>query len=384
VITYNYIENQQQLESCCQHLEKNKVLAIDTEFVRERTFYPLPGLIQVSDGSNIYLIDPRACNNLQVFFAIMESPDIVIIMHSSSEDIELFYSLGCDTIQNLFDTQIASAWLGMGQSLSLQKVVEHYENIVIEKQLSRTDWIKRPLSEAQLQYAATDVLYLNNMYGQQNDALANSNFLKNMKQDCDLLCEKKSIKQNDEKMYLKVKRAITATGGALTRLKAISEWREQQARIDNKPRQHVIKDEQILQICLEYPQTVEQLNNKCNIAPSTIRRYGKKLIDVANKAMNKNHPVKPVLSLRSLPNGGKAINDCRELVSKLQLQTGIPREVLPSKRWLEQFLLHHVADWYPQPEGWKGWRKELLELPFQQIFDKHNFTNNIFDNNSES
>ena len=92
MISFQYIENQLDLEKCCLALQDSDLLSVDTEFVRERTFYPQPGLIQVSDGSAITLIDPNACENLQPFFALLESADKQIVMHSCSEDIELFYS----------------------------------------------------------------------------------------------------------------------------------------------------------------------------------------------------------------------------------------------------------------------------------------------------
>lgn len=380
MIPFNYIEDQQQLDACCLALEQSDYIAIDTEFVRERTFYPQPGLIQVSDGEQISLIDPIACGDLQPLFNLLEADHITIIMHSSSEDIELFYHMGCSNIRKLFDTQIAAAWLGMGQSLSLQNLIISYENITIEKQLSRTNWLQRPLSDAQLQYAAIDVLYLTDIAYQQSKALTSAGFIEHHRQDCDLLCEKKSIQLNDDYAYLKVKKALLATGDALSRLKVLSHWREQQARKDDKPRQHVIKDEQLLIISLEFPQSFEQLNTKCNLPAFIVRRYGKFLLNLLKNNQNKTEITEPVINLRSLPNGGKTLNEFRKLLTELHETTNIPKEVLPSKRWLEQFLLHYVAQWYPKPDGWSGWRKQLLEKPFKQIINQSNFVKPAQDN----
>ncbi|MCP4412512.1 MAG: ribonuclease D [Gammaproteobacteria bacterium] len=377
---FNYIENQQQLDVCCQTLEQRDCIAIDTEFVRERTFYPQPGLIQVSDGDQISLIDPIACKDLQPLFNLLEAEQITIIMHSSSEDIELFYHMGCGIITRLFDTQIAAAWLGMGQSLSLQNLIISYENITIEKQLSRTNWLQRPLSDAQLQYAAKDVLYLTDIYQQQTTELSKAGFIEHLKQDCDLLCEKKSIQLNDDYAYLKVKKALLASGDALSRLKVLSRWREQQARKENKPRQHVIKDEQLLSISIEFPKTIEQLEVNCNLVPYHIRRYGNALLSIIKNLQKEKEITEPVINIRKLPNGGKTLNQFRGLLNELHEQTNIPREVLPSKRWLEQFLLHYVAHWYPQPDGWIGWRKQLLNQAFMQIINQNNFTKPAQDN----
>ena len=263
MISFNYIDTQKELEQCCLTLKNSTLLAVDTEFVRERTFFPQPGLIQVSDGKDISLIDPNAKLDLQIFFELLESPDIRIIMHSSSEDIELFYHMGCGLIQNLFDTQIAASWLGDGLSLSLQKLIENFENVTIEKQHSRTNWLKRPLSKEQLDYAAIDVLYLNSICLIQEQLLNEKNLLDNMIEDCDLRCERKSVDNLDKTAYLRVKKAITASGVALNRLKYLASWREQQARKEDKPRQHVIKDLELLSLALQNPQTLEQLSHQC-------------------------------------------------------------------------------------------------------------------------
>jgi ribonuclease D len=377
VISYNYIDSQKELNECCLKLKKSALLAVDTEFVRETTFFPQPGLIQVSDGLDISLIDPNAKLDLQVFFDLLESPDIRIIMHSSSEDIELFYYMGCGLIQNLFDTQVAASWLGDGLSLSLQKLIEKFENISIEKQHSRTNWLKRPLSKEQLDYAAIDVLYLNSICLIQEQQLKDNNFLDNMIEDCVLRCEQKSVTSIDKTAYLRVKKAISASGSALVRLKSLASWREQQARKDDKPRQHVIKDLELLSIALQNPQTIEELSNQCAIPSFVVRRYGEKLLMTVKESKAEldpnNQEQSPVLNLRTLQSGGNTLNDFRELMKSIHEQHKIPIEVLPSKRWLEQFLLHQAASWYPAPEGWYGWRKSLLEDPLSQIIKTNGF-----------
>lgn len=364
--SYQYIDTQEALEKCCLQLQKYSLLSVDTEFVRERTYYSQPGLIQVSDGNNISLIDPNSAIDLTSFFKLMESPDIRIVMHSAGEDIELFYTMGCDTIRNLFDTQIAASWLGLGQSLSLQNLVEHYEQVTIAKQLSRTNWLKRPLTEAQLEYAAIDVLYLNSICIQQEKLLSENGFLDHMLEDCHMRCEQKAIDANDQYAYLKVKTAIKATDDALGRLQLLSSWRERQARADDKPRQHIIQDRQLVSICIENPTSPGQLSAQCGLPPFIIRRYGKQLLEllqlysVNNAEVNLDHKV---LSLRDIPGAGKTLDACRKLMKEIHQKHNIPSEVLPSKRWLEQFLLHLAADWYPAPDGWEGWRVILLEEP---------------------
>ncbi len=367
---YQFINTAEALEQCCASLKNSSILAVDTEFVRERTFYPQPGLFQVSDGSSIYLIDPKAIEQLQRFFDLLEDPNIQVIMHSCSEDIELLNAMGCGVVRNLFDTQVAANWLGMGQSLSLVRLVEHYKQVVIEKELTRTDWLARPLSDAQLNYAAIDVLYLHDILQQQQDELKTVNFYTNVVEDSDLRCIKKM--PDDQLAYLKVNKAKTITGENLKTLKNLAAWRERRARLDDRPRQHVVKDKELLELSINQPVTLDQLNTTAELLPSAIRRYGAEILNEITSAQTAV-TVDPVLSFRSLPGAGNTLNACRDMMVTIHLEKDMPREVLPSKRWLQQFLLHQAASWYPMPEGWSGWRKELLEEPLHQIISTNRF-----------
>lgn len=374
MIKFTYVDDEIALKECCDALAASSTLSVDTEFVRERTFYPQPGLIQVSDEQNIYLIDPSACGSLSAFFELLESPDIRIIMHSSSEDIELFYFMGCGVIQNLFDTQIAAAWLGMGMSLSLQRLVEHHNNIVIEKQLSRTDWLKRPLSDAQLEYAAIDVLYLNTICAEQEASLIEQGFFEFMLEDCILRCATKRVEEQDRLAYLKVKKANTLEKIALSRLQKLSVWREQMARKYDKPRQHVIKDAQILSISLLGADSVEELEKNVDVSTNIVKRFGADIITLLRVDTNNSAPgVNPVINFRALAGAGKTLNDCRHIMVGINLNDHIPLEVLPSKRWLKQYLLNHAANWYPMPDGWAGWRKKLLSEPLANAIKENGF-----------
>ena len=297
-------------------------------------------------------------------------------MHSSSEDIEMFYFMGCGTILNLFDTQIAAAWLGMGQSISLQKVVEHYESVLIEKQLTRTDWLKRPLSNAQLQYAAIDVLYLNSICEKQGLALQENGFLDFMTQDCSLRCEAKNLEDTDRTAYLRVKKASSIPGNAQFLLHQLAKWRELRARQDDKPRKHVLKDQELIDISVKNPDSDEKLSTECELSSYSVRRYGSEIINLLNQIKASEHDndqIKPAINFRSLPAAGKTLNDSRDLMVDINLQKNIPLEVLPSKRWLKQYLLHKAADYYPMPEGWNGWRKILLEKPLQTLITTNNY-----------
>ena len=143
---------------------QSDILVLDTEFVRTRTYYANLGLIQAYDGKRLALIDPVSITDLSGFWQLLSNPNIVKLVHSCSEDLEVFAHYGQCQPTPLFDSQLAASVAGLGHGLGYAKLVEMCLDVSLDKGESRTDWLKRPLSDAQLQYAANDVYYLYQLY----------------------------------------------------------------------------------------------------------------------------------------------------------------------------------------------------------------------------
>ena len=155
-----YIDNTSDLEKLCHSLANVEWLAIDTEFVREKTYYAQLCMVQISDGNLISLVDTLAISDLGPLCSLLAKPGITKVLHSASQDLEIFYQLWGYVPEPLFDTQIAAALLGQPGQVSYAAMVEKYFDVQLDKSHSRTDWSRRPLSQAQLDYAAADVDYL--------------------------------------------------------------------------------------------------------------------------------------------------------------------------------------------------------------------------------
>ena len=166
---YQLITTYEQLEKVCIAAQRQEAIALDTEFVRTRTLTPHLGLIQLYDGHQLVLIDPLAIENMQPFVSLLENEAVVKVLHSCSEDLETFLTAFGTLPSPIFDTQFAASVLGKGPTLGYAKLVEMLCDVSLDKGESRTDWLARPLREAQLSYAANDVLYLLPCY-QQLDA----------------------------------------------------------------------------------------------------------------------------------------------------------------------------------------------------------------------
>ncbi|NNJ73358.1 MAG: ribonuclease D, partial [Enterobacterales bacterium] len=213
---YQLIEEDDHLSEVCHDLMHTQYVALDTEFVRERTFYPIPGLIQLADENQIYLVDPLKVTDLQPFLNLLENPFVTKVMHSASEDIELFFAMGCTQPKAIFDTQIAATWLGAGLSLSLANLVKYHTEIELDKSQTRTNWLARPLSAKQSAYAALDVKYLLGISKKQQELLASLGFAEYVKEDCEIAC---MVPDDDlENAYLQIKRAHYLKGRLLGKL----------------------------------------------------------------------------------------------------------------------------------------------------------------------
>ena len=177
MLAFEYISNENALALLVAQYEQAPLLVLDTEFVRTRTYYAKLGLIQAYDGKTLALIDPVAIKDLSPFWALLTNKNIIKLLHSCSEDLEVFAHYGECQPTPLFDSQIAASLAGMGHGLGYAKLVEQCLSIELDKGESRTDWMKRPLTDAQLQYAANDVSYLYQLYPQILQKLTEQNRL---------------------------------------------------------------------------------------------------------------------------------------------------------------------------------------------------------------
>lgn len=350
---YQLIETTSALETLCKKLKKQKVLAVDTEFVRERTFYPKAGLLQVADNEHVYLIDPLTCD-LTAFLQIIEHPGIKKVMHSVSEDLDVFYTIGAYEPKNIFDTQIAAAWLGSGLSYSLQKLVYKHTGIQLDKSETRTNWLARPLSPEQLVYAAEDVLHLIQIANEQQELLDSLGVSAFVSEDNQLAI---AIDTDDHSLsYLHYSRAYRLDQDALNRFQRLIAWRERVARRDDKPRPHIIRDPELVemaQLCSDSDKL-----NELKMHPAFRRKYLTELDALLFEQSYSN--ARPIVRLQDIKGSKELLKSIREELPKLAEKKGYPVEVMPSKRIIEQIIKYVAVPWYPKPKVWTGWRKELM------------------------
>ncbi len=369
--TPNWIADNSTLASYCKNWSTLNRIALDTEFIRTDTFYPLPGLIQINTGDGIHLIDPLTIDQWQPLKDLLENPSILKILHSCSEDLEVLQILTDTTPSPLFDTQLAAAYAGLGHSLGYQKLLHKLLGLELPKDETRSNWLQRPLTEAQQHYATLDVLHLLETHTLLEELLHEKPTRSWLAEDCSRM--KPSIFfNNSENAWRDVKRAWQLRPKQLAVLKALCIYREEKSKKRNLPRNRVIPKGSLWPIARYQPDNLKSLAAIKDMKKSVIKRDGSKLLAIIKTAAESPKDTYPAPPPGPLPKKtkvyGKAI---KEFINEMAEHLELPVEILlPSKTtspilrsWLEtgQFTL---------PESLQGWRREIIGTPLVEKLNR--------------
>ena len=252
------IQTQQQLKQFLDNIQTETHLAIDTEFKRIDTFYPILCLVQVATQHNIGCIDILAIENLEPLFEKLYQPNNVWIVHSARQDIEALYYLSKRLPSQLFDTQIAAHFLNHPGQISYQNLTEILQGITLEKAYTRLDWTTRPLPEAAIEYALDDVRYLIKNYSQLSKQLTAEGKLDWLMQDGLDLSNINLYLPNLNQAWRKIKGLSRLAKSAHQKAVQLAAWRESQAIAQNKPRKWLMSDDQLIDYSLNKVKMSEQ------------------------------------------------------------------------------------------------------------------------------
>lgn len=375
----NIIDNNQALIDVCQLFQQAEFLAVDTEFVRTRTLYPKLGLIQISDGEQVALIDPVALEDLSPVWALFTDESLLKVLHACSEDLEVILHHGKVQPKNMLDTQIMMSFLGHGISLGYARMVEHFLHVSLDKSESRTDWTKRPLTEKQLGYAAADVEYLYQLFPTLLSQVEQSGWLHAVKQECNNLIVRKFTPIDESKLYQNVKFSSKLAPAQLNRLKHLAIWRYQQAKRKDLPLGFVAKDPTLIALAIFDPKSVDDMASLEGVDKQDVRYKGKVMLSILQEA--KKTPLdeypQPTARLDLQPGYKQIFKKLKSFLTNISDEANIGMENLASKKQINQYL-----SWYYQTDKndklnqqvdlLQGWRAEILADRLTQ------FTNNNF------
>ncbi|MBS4052049.1 MAG: ribonuclease D [Methylomonas sp.] len=352
-MTIQYIDRPEQLPLLCEHIRQEPWIALDTEFLREKTYYPKFCLLQIAAPGWVACVDPLAIADLSPLFAAIYDPAIVKVLHSCRQDLEIFFQITGRIPGPIFDTQIAAPLLGFQENPGYAMLVSSFLNINLNKAHTRTDWTQRPLSEDQIQYAADDVIYLCKIYTTMCEQLEKLGRLDWLKSDFALLNDPELYQLSPENAWLKIRGKNKLTGRQLSILQSLCEWRERTAQAENKPRNWLFPDDMLLELAKLQPVNSTDLGKIRNINERSVNRYGKVLCELIDAA--RQRPPKP-LTEKDRP-GKKtqqheAVMDVLSAVVRIRAeQNSLNPVILATRKELEQ-LVFGDSD-CPLLHGWR-------------------------------
>jgi ribonuclease D len=275
-----FVDTPEALSDLAEQLAHSEWLALDTEFIRERTYWPKLCLIQVCDGNIAAGIDVLALADLKPLLDVLFDGRILKVFHAAHQDLEIFLHDWGQIPLPLFDTQPAAALLGYGDQIGYARLVKEVVAVDLPKDQSRTDWSLRPLDPAQLRYALDDVIYLGRVYTEMRGQLSDRERLQWLASDFADLADPASYLPDPMRMWKKVKGRQSLRGAQLAVLQQLAAWREERARDLDRPRKWILKDEVLIDLARRSPKDLTALGKIRGMEPGVVRNQGKTLLQL--------------------------------------------------------------------------------------------------------
>jgi len=309
------ITSTQELEKIIDNLSSEEFVTIDTEFHREKTYYPLLCLVQIAGKNNAYLIDPLADGiDISSIKKLLINKDVLKIFHASYQDMEILYYL-CGAIPDpIFDTQVAAQIVGIGESVGYGKLVEDICGVTLDKSSRHTDWCKRPLTKKQMDYAISDVIYLRDIYLFLKNKISSMGRKEWMDEEIEKIMDIELYKNSPENAWKKMK-MNNNRGKFRSIVKELAIWREGYAQDVNRPKSWILKNDAIYEIASISPESEGDLSNLRFYKPSD-KNINKAIMDIVNVAVNKEYP--PVVKNKGSRNSSKYLVDMMKILLKIQ------------------------------------------------------------------
>ncbi len=362
-----YIASQSELEAFVERSRSSHVLAIDTEFLREKTYYPKLCLLQMATDDEDVVVDPFAVEDLTVLKPLLLDEGIMKVFHSGRQDIEIiFYEIGCIP-QPLFDTQVAAALLGRLQQVGYGALVHSVCGVRLKKMDSFTDWSARPLSESQLSYAREDVIYLPQMYEAMTSELEEKGRLSWLDAELEPLTLVETYQEDERERFRRLKHVTQLNQRQMAVARELAAWREIAARTRNIPRKWVLTDEQIVEACKREPRTIDDLFMVRGVRERVSTRDARQIVELVCSALDSPPSAWPeiVNANRNEANVDVQVDMLMALVHMCAQQNDIAVPTLASHSDLTEIARGHYKD----ANVMKGWRRELIGNDLRDLLE---------------
>jgi ribonuclease D len=348
-----YVATPEALAAAVFRLHGARRLAIDTEFMRERTYYPQLCLVQVASDTDCYLVDPLAGLDLAPLLATIAERTRPKILHAARQDLEVLLFVGGSVPGPIFDTQVAAGLLGLPPQLGYADLVARRLGHSIDKGQTRTDWSRRPLSEAQLAYAADDVHHLLELHTELSAELAAKGRGEWVAEDCAALEAEHLYRTLPADAWRRLKGISRLRPEEQAAARAIAGWRESRAIASNKPRGWILSDEALFALATLAPRTPEELEGIRSLPPGVANKRGEELVSLVRSARESVEPgPAPPAPPKPTPEQAARVASLQSLVRSTATELGVQPEVLATRRDVEA-LVFGPRDASSLMHGWR-------------------------------
>jgi ribonuclease D len=355
----NLINSNEHLAEACARLGSAPFIAVDTEFMREQTFWPRLCLIQIAANGNEFLIDSLAPGlDLAPFFELMVNERVLKVFHSARQDIEIVHHLARVIPHPICDTQVAAMVCGFGEAVSYSMLVKRLLNRNLDKTSRFTDWSRRPLSERQLTYALGDVIHLRDLYPKLQAQLDKSKRASWLSEEMGVLTDPATYQLHPEHAWRRLKMRIK-TPKALAVLMELAAWREREAQAQDVPRSRILKDEALYDIASQAPRTPEDLGSLRTLHNGFARSMrGRAVLEAVGRGLGRDpSSIPPIERGKPMPPEAQAVVDLlRVLLKATAGRHGVAPKLIATSDELEEIARSGDTD----VPVLRGWRRKLF------------------------
>ena len=361
---YEYVASDDALARLCADLLDAEYCAIDTEFVRESTYYPELALIQVATDARLACIDPLAIENFEPLVRVLAADSLLKVFHSSSQDLEILYQRFGEVPAPVFDTQLAAAVLGFNHQVSYADLVQQICGVQLEKKHTRANWTRRPLSRDELDYAMDDVRYLLLVYRDLEARLAETRRRGWIEKELKAMSDPANYETDIDTLWKRLRGVQKLKGERLQISAELCRWREGEAQRADRPRRWIAKDDAIVELARQKPADLKALSRIPELPDKTVRRHGETLVKIVAEATQTDpsdwprHERPPTLDALELSLGDCLMALCR----KIAADNDIALATLATRKDIDNLVLNQKNSRLTQ-----GWRfamagEQLLEF----------------------
>ena len=352
------ITTTRDLAAACARLARHPFVTVDTEFLRETTYYPLLCVAQIASADEAIVVDALAPGiDLAPFFELMVDERVLKVFHAARQDIEIVWHMAGRIPHPVFDSQVAAMVLGFGDSISYDQLVQRVTGDSLDKSNRFTDWSRRPLSSAQLAYAVSDVTHLRDVYLALADDLARRGRSEWVGEEMEILTSPETYRVDPENAWQRLKTRVRKPK-ELAVLIEIAAWREREAQARDLPRGRVLRDDVLGDIAIQAPTSFERLSHVRSLPKGFERsRWGGDVIETVQRGLARDlKSLPPIDRQRPTSVNGATVELMKVLLRMTSEQHGVAAKVIATVDELEQIAADDAAD----VAALKGWRRELF------------------------